>query len=329
MLLAALGLVIVVVIAALVAPRLLGSPWKTQSSGTTQNLYYVAFADASHGSVSGGLSLATSDGGKSWTPSSLNVWGMSFIDASQGWALHGNGEALVVVATTDGGKSWSQRSSDPITFIPSALTFADEMHGWIVGVGGNILATRDGGITWTPQASGTTGSLEDVVFVDPVHGWAVGGQVTDDALSDAGIMLSTQDGGTTWTTQATGSRATLNAVAFSDASRGWTVGFDYLADTSVILDTRDGGSTWYAQEVGSMGQELTDIAFGDSDHGYAAGSADEKEGIIYATADGGETWSEQAIPDCPALYTVACFGADHAWVVGDRGTILATSSGGR
>jgi photosystem II stability/assembly factor-like uncharacterized protein len=324
LLLAALGLVIVMMIAAIAVPRLFGNPWKTQSSGTTQNLYEVVFADDSHGWVSGGPSLTTSNGGKSWGASGSKVWGMSFIDARRGWGLHGTGEALVVVATTNGGEAWTQPGSQTIDFLPSALAFADEMHGWIVGMDGSILATRDGGVTWTSQTSGTTGSLEDVDFVDPVHGWAAGDLTADaeSALSDAGVMLATQDGGTTWTMQDTGSRATLNAVTFADASRGWAVGFDYLEDTSVILDTRDGGGTWNAQYVGSMGQELTDIAFGDPDHGYAVGSEDEKRGVVYATSDGGATWVEQKIPESPVLYSVSCFGADHAWVVGDRGTIL-------
>lgn len=156
LLLAGLGLVIMV-IAAIVVPRRFGNPWKTQGSGTTQNLYEVAFPDASPGWASGGPTLTTSDGGKSWVTSGSKIWGMSFIDVSRGWGLHGTGEALVIVATTNGGKDWTERGSQSIEFLPSALTFADEKHGWIVGLNGAILATRDGGVTWTSQTSGTTG----------------------------------------------------------------------------------------------------------------------------------------------------------------------------
>ena len=324
LLLAGLGLITIVALALIVTPRLLGSPWKTQSSGTTQDLYEVVFADASHGWVSGRPALTTSNGGKSWVTSGSKALGISFIDASRGWALGGTAGPLVVTATTDGGKTWTQPGSQTIEFVSSALAFVDQSHGWIVGMDGAILATRDGGVTWTSQTSGTTGWLKDVDFVDPAHGWAVGDMTADaaSALSDAGVMLCTQDGGASWTTQDTGSRATLDAVTFADASRGWAVGFDYLEDTSVILDTRDGGRTWNAQYVGSMGQRLTDIAFGDPGHGYAVGSEDDKRGVVYATSDGGLTWVEQEIPESPVLYSVSCFGADHAWVVGDHGTIL-------
>lgn len=42
------------------------------------------------------------------------------------------------------------------------------------GVGSVILATSDGGVTWTAQESGPKDGLDSVSFVDDTHGWAVG-----------------------------------------------------------------------------------------------------------------------------------------------------------
>ncbi len=53
------------------------------------------------------------------------------------------------------------------------MSFVDSSHGWAVG-GSTILATSDGGATWSAQTSGTTNTLFGVSFVDPSHGWAVG-----------------------------------------------------------------------------------------------------------------------------------------------------------
>jgi photosystem II stability/assembly factor-like uncharacterized protein len=65
----------------------------------------------------------------------------------------------------------------------------DGLHAWAVGTEGTILATEDGGSTWTPQASGTTAELRGILFLaDGVHGWVWG----EDGL------LATQDGGKTW-----------------------------------------------------------------------------------------------------------------------------------
>src|SRR5215471_8029817 len=47
-----------------------------------------------------------------------------------------------------------------------------------VGSAGTILRTTDGGASWVPQLSGTTASLNGVVFVDPNTGIAVGSRGT-------------------------------------------------------------------------------------------------------------------------------------------------------
>jgi photosystem II stability/assembly factor-like uncharacterized protein len=44
----------------------------------------------------------------------------------------------------------------------------------VVGAEGTILRTLNGGVTWTPQSSGTTNALVGVSFVDANTGWAVG-----------------------------------------------------------------------------------------------------------------------------------------------------------
>jgi photosystem II stability/assembly factor-like uncharacterized protein len=57
-----------------------------------------------------------------------------------------------VFYTPDAGSSWNSFStgvSTPLT----AMTFADDQHGWAVGALGTILATGDGGRTWQRQRS--------------------------------------------------------------------------------------------------------------------------------------------------------------------------------
>ena len=55
-----------------------------------------------------------------------------------------------------------------------------------MGTDGTILATSNGGATWTPQNSGTTESLSGVAFANASDGWAVG---------DDGAIVSTSNGG--------------------------------------------------------------------------------------------------------------------------------------
>jgi photosynthesis system II assembly factor YCF48-like protein len=91
----------------------------------------------------------------------------------------------------------------------------DANHGWAVGYDGTIVATTDGGATWTAQTSGTTNTLIWVSFVDANHGWAVG---------EFGTIVATTDGGASWTAQTSGTTNHLYGVFFVDASHGWAVG---------------------------------------------------------------------------------------------------------
>lgn len=70
---------------------------------------------------------------------------------------------------------------------------------WVVGERGLILASEDGGIRWKVQESGTTCSLRDVYFADPLRGWAVGYAVQPFSHRLYGVVLSTTDGGQKWT----------------------------------------------------------------------------------------------------------------------------------
>lgn len=81
--------------------------------------------------------------------------------------------------------------------------------------------------------------LNDVCFVSPRTGWAVG---------DRGTIWHTDDGGTHWTLQRSGVSCPIASVSFLDERRGWAAGgfsHPYRASSAgVILATDDGGRTW-------------------------------------------------------------------------------------
>jgi len=187
-----------------------GATWKAQSSGGSASLTAVAFSDATHGWAVGGnldeaagtntsIILATTNAGATWTVQSpgtaVRLTDVAFSDATHGWAASLNS----MLATTDGGATWNVQSSGDSAFL-TAVTFSDATHGWAVGAtlnrkatgvanllaDGAIVATTDGGATWTAQSSGTTESLTGVVFVDAKHGWVVG---------SSGTILATTNGG--------------------------------------------------------------------------------------------------------------------------------------
>lgn len=96
-----------------------------------------------------------------------------------------------------------------------AIFMLDATTGWVVGTGGTILRTTDGGTTWTLQTSGTTVDLNGVHFLDASTGWVVG---------DHGLVLATSDGGATWHVELASTSGYLQRVFFVDASAGFAVG---------------------------------------------------------------------------------------------------------
>src|SRR5436190_7561938 len=69
--------------------------------------------------------------------------------------------------------SWSWRNPLPTGASLSAVALIDADTATVVGSGGTIMRTSDGGATWTPQSSGATGYLNAVCFTDSNTGTAV------------------------------------------------------------------------------------------------------------------------------------------------------------
>ena len=83
-----------------------------------------------------------------------------------------------------------------------------------MGGAGAILATGNGGATWSVQNPGAFDVLPlfgGVAFTSINNGWTVG---------TSGTILATTNGGATWSTQGSGTGKYLAAVAFANADDG-------------------------------------------------------------------------------------------------------------
>jgi photosystem II stability/assembly factor-like uncharacterized protein len=187
-------------------------------------------SDASESSEDKPLVYLTTDGGATWSkgkvpgdvpPSTLQH--VLFVDATNGWAVAGDPDDEetfgLLLHSTDGGANWKRVAVDT----KQALTdvyFVDAQHGWVVGQSidpasdtpgpSQILATSDGGATWTPQAKLPT-SLYAVRFADASNGWAVGFDWK---------IYHTSDGGATWTEQNTQERSAGQTITAPNAAKG-------------------------------------------------------------------------------------------------------------
>ncbi|MFQ5605052.1 MAG: WD40/YVTN/BNR-like repeat-containing protein, partial [bacterium] len=157
------------------------------------------------------------------------------------------------------------------------MYFVDASTGWLVGSGGMILHTKDGGETWEIQENPTRAWFETVFFVDAKNGWAGGDGFDGDAL-----IVHTVDGGQTWAHQSIDivNVPRINDIYFLDSQTGWAVG-----DFGSVLHTTDGGTNWTQQSVPVYYRDLESVFFIDPNKGWAVGDD------FYTTTDGGRNWA--------------------------------------
>ena len=136
-----------------------------------------------------------------------------------------------------------------------AISFVNTMRGWVVGSGGTIMRTDNGGASWTAQNSGVTVTLVDVFFLNTDKGWIVG---------ESGTVLHTTNGGDTWIPQQSNVVEYLNSIYFKTPNEGWAVG-----NMGVIVHTIDGGATW-TFETSDVENDLINVSIID-DKGYIVG----------------------------------------------------------
>jgi photosystem II stability/assembly factor-like uncharacterized protein len=217
----------------------------------------VEFVDAERGWAVGSLNgapreggaiVATSDGGATWRYQVLPVdaafSAIDFADARHGLVAGVNQQGPVILTTSDGGARWTVASLPeqvgPTTMVRDVVLLGQQ--GYAVGDAG-VLATFDGGDTWeVRQATVEDCCLWSVFFLDPDHGWAVGG-------GSHGQVYRTSNGGWTWERQATTSGPSLQSVSFADAQRGFALSHQQPC----LYATEDGGTTWEGRRLDGGG----------------------------------------------------------------------------
>lgn len=100
------------------------------------------------------------------------------VDAHRVWAVFDYGRYSSTDSRLtwqfDGGKSWPPQTADNLPMTVHDITFADARRGWVVGPGGTVMRTDDGGQTWARQDTGTVKNLRSVYAGSPRSTW-IGG----------------------------------------------------------------------------------------------------------------------------------------------------------
>ncbi|MBK7856282.1 MAG: hypothetical protein IPJ79_16570 [Bacteroidetes bacterium] len=119
--------------------------------------------------------------------------------------------ALSLVAVAQ----WIIQPSGISGSILQSVVFTNANTGYVVGNGGVILKTINGGASWTQQTSGTSNDLFEASFLNEDTGYAVGYM---------GTILKTTNGGINWLPQISGTTNQLSSVSFVDANTGYAAG---------------------------------------------------------------------------------------------------------
>ena len=186
------------------------------------------------------------------------------------------------------------------------------LGSFCVGVGnaGTIRVTTNGGGSWTAKASGTTQNLNGVSCASSTFCVADG---------NAGTILVTTNGGGTWSKKTSGTANNLNAVSCSSTSNCKVVGA-----AGTIRATTNGGGTWTGQTSGTTNALLGSYCLTGTNFCTAVGAA----GTILVTTNGGGTWSKKTSGTTNGLNSVSCASTTVCRAIGAGGTIRATTNGG-
>ena len=339
------------------------------------------FFDLQHGTVG---NFNTADGGTTWTPQQfaggypgfLN-YGAYFLDPSHGWELGAplaaftpgclpGASCKVVLYTSDGGVTWTRLSVINFLLDPRSIVFTDSLHGWISGLsytcdstGNNcvphqVLATTDGGLTWTVQplaaAETCTAPLTldqrggPIDMLDSSNGWILGASACVDSsfnrTNPLTLLWSTNDGGAHWSVHDTGLNANqfvssqLHAISLSRVA--FTIQ-DLSAPgegTPFFVQTTDGGATWTRSAIPDA--FAGDFQYVDATHIVLIGGANGSPSL-YSSADGGATWtkvgplpgqvpSSNPNPNFTELHFLTVFDATHWWITGQIDYVSSTGA---
>jgi len=260
--------------------------------------------------------------------------------AQAGTRLVAAGERGIVLTSDDATRTWRQ-SQVPVSVSLTALRFADATRGYLVGHGGTVLFTADGGQTWTrkldgrkiaqlelavAQAGGDPAALKsaerlaadgpdkpllDLLVLDAQRTVVVGAY---------GLALATADGGATWSSWRSRLDNPKELHLYAVRRRGDTIAV--AGEQGLLRVSTDAGRTFRRLAVPYPGSFFTVELPADGEIVVAG-----LRGNVWRSGDGGVTWAQVPSP-APVSITGSAQRADGSLVfVNQAGMVLEMKGG--
>lgn len=171
--------------------------------------------------------------------------------AQAGGKLVAVGDRGHILLSADG-KDWQQVPA-PVDTMLNRVRFRDDKNGFAVGHDATILATHDGGATWTvAHFDPASRPLYDLVFLDDQHLIALGGY---------GSFLDSDDGGASWTPR----EFPVGALGqhFNSATTLANGTLLVAGERGLLMRSKDHGASWELLDSPYTGSFFGVLASGD------------------------------------------------------------------
>jgi photosystem II stability/assembly factor-like uncharacterized protein len=295
-------------------------------------LHAVQFVDPKEGWAVGdeGVVWHTVDGGETWErqPTGLraSLRSIHFLSPYIGWIAgreelpHNGGSVGVLLFTQDGGLKWRRVATNALPGL-QRIRFLDPKIGFVVGDGtehypSGLFTTADAGRTWEPVRGPRTASWMAADFRDAQTGVLAGAWSRLAAFRQGALVAADVDtlGGRT----VRGLQMVGNfAVAVGQGGL-------------VLLSRDSAGVRWGYADLGLPSEVSACLDF----HGVCCAGdqiwvVGRPGSVVLHSPDRGENWEMLATGQPLPLHNVFFLDGKRGWAVGEFGSILATTDGGK
>lgn len=218
---------------------------------------------------------------------------------------------------------WSRYDAKTLAWLQT-IYFLNETKGWIGGSKGVLLATKNGGETWTQERKFTGDAIRKIYFSDENRGWLLCERdIYNLGAASPSYLLKTTDGGESWEKiEFTGGRRDRIAdIFFTKSDLGFAVG-----ESGAIFVLQTDGKTWKKQPPPTRY-----LLLGGKFHGEMNGVIVGGSGTVLFTEDAGLSWDRASLPgnSDAKLQSVFFVNEKLGWTVGAEGKAFQTINGGR
>jgi photosystem II stability/assembly factor-like uncharacterized protein len=237
------------------------------------------------------------------------------------------GGADGVFLTTNGGRTWTPTSAVVPGFRGGTDTLSCSSSGNCLAVidGGNLEGSRDAGAHWQQvplPAAWQEAQLEAMAVSCTPQGCVVAGDNQNSSTAPVASLIASKDDGRTWSELPAPPHAS-QAIAIACSPEGtclFLYGEGQVMMNAVAFSTDDGHDWAVLPVAAEVWGQMTSASCPTATTCYSTGN------FILETADAGKTWTEAPAPlgprasqDYVMAYDISCPGLNDCWLAGAQG----------